>query len=38
MAVHGVLFGSYPDAAIWAFGAVMVAMLIKVEKHERDDE
>jgi hypothetical protein len=38
MVLRGVLVGSLPDAVIWAFGAVMVAMLIKVEKHERDDE
>lgn len=38
MVVHGVVAENLLDAAIWVFGAVMVAMLIKVEEHERDDE
>lgn len=38
MAVHGIVVDSYPDAVMWLFGAVMVALLIKVEEHERDDE
>lgn len=36
--VHGIVVEAYPDVVMWLFGAVMVALLIKVEKHERDDE
>lgn len=35
MAVHGVVMVSYSDAVVWLFGVIMVALLIKVEKHER---
>ena len=38
MAVHGVVMVSYSDAEIWLFGVVMVALLTKVEKHERDND
>ena len=37
-AVHGVVVGRYPDAVVWVFGVVVVALLIKVEKYERDNE
>lgn len=38
MAVHGVVIHRYPDAVIWVFGVVVVALLIIIEKHERDDD
>lgn len=38
MAVHGVVAENFPDAVVWLFGVVVVALLIKVEKYERDDE
>lgn len=38
MAVQGVVMDSYPDAVVWVFGVVVVALLIKVEKYERDNE
>lgn len=38
MAVHGVVAENLLDAAIWAFGVIVVALLIRIEKHERDDE
>lgn len=38
MEVHAVVAESLLDAVIWTFGVIMVALLIKVEKHERDDE
>lgn len=38
MAVHGVVVERYPDAVVWVFGVVVVALLIKVEKYERDNE
>lgn len=37
-AVHDVVVGLYLDAFVWAFGVMLVALLIKVEKYERDDE
>lgn len=38
MEVHAIVAGNITDALIWLFGVVVVALLIKVEKHERDDE
>ena len=38
MVVHGVVVANLLDAAIWAFGVIVVALLIRIEKHERDDE
>ena len=38
MAVHGVVVERYPDAVVWAFGVIVVALLIRIEKHERDNE
>ena len=38
MEVHALAADNFADALIWAFGVVMVAMLIKVDEHERDDE
>lgn len=38
MAVHGVVAENLLDAVAWLFGVIMVALLIMVEKHERDDE
>lgn len=38
MEVHAIVADNIADAAIWAFGVVMVALLIKVEKRERDNE
>ena len=38
MAVHGVVAENLLDAVIWVFGVVVVALLINIEKHERDNE
>lgn len=38
MEVHAVVAENIFDAAIWTFGVIMVALLIKVEKSERDNE
>lgn len=35
---HSIVAALFPDAAIWAFGVIMVALLIKVERRERDNE
>lgn len=36
--VHAIVADNIADAAIWAFGVIMVALLIKVESRERDNE
>jgi hypothetical protein len=36
--VHSIVSENLLDAVVWLFGVVMVALLIKVEKYERDDE
>ena len=36
--VHAVVAENLLDALIWLFGVVMVSLLIKVEKHERDND
>lgn len=36
--VHSIVAALFLDAVVWLFGVIMVALLIKVEKHERDDE
>ena len=36
--VHSIVAALFPDAVVWLFGVVVVALLIKVEKYERDDE
>lgn len=36
--VHSIVAYLFPDAVVWLFGAIMVALLIIIEKHERDDE
>lgn len=38
MEVHALVADLFPEALVWAFGVIMVALLINVEKHERDDE
>lgn len=38
MEVHAVVAENLLDAVIWMLGTLMVALLIKVEKHERDNE
>ena len=38
MEVHAVVAENIVDAAIWTLGVGVVALLIKVEKHERDNE
>lgn len=38
MVVHAIVADNIADALIWLFGVVVVALLIKVEKHERDNE
>ena len=36
--VHSIVAALFTDAVVWMLGTLMVALLIKVEKHERDDE
>ena len=36
--VHSIVAALFPDAVVWLFGVIMVALLIKVEKSERDNE
>lgn len=36
--VHSIVAALFPDAVIWLFGVIMVALLIKIEKRERDNE
>jgi hypothetical protein len=36
--VHSIVAVLFPDAVVWAFGVVVVALLIRIEKHERDNE
>lgn len=36
--VHSIVAALFPDAFVWLFGVIMVALLIKVEKRERDNE
>ena len=38
MEVHAVVAENLLDAVVWLFGVVMVALLIMVEKHERDND
>jgi hypothetical protein len=38
MEVHAVVAENIVDALIWTFGVIMVALLIKVEERERDNE
>ena len=38
MEVHAVVVNNIADALAWSFGVITVALLINVEKHERDDE
>lgn len=38
MEVHAVVAENIADAAIWAVGVGVVALLIKVERRERDNE
>ena len=38
MEVHAVVADLFADALVWAFGVIMVALLINVEERERDDE
>ena len=36
--VHSIVAVLFPDAVVWLFGVITVALLIKIEKHERDDD
>lgn len=36
--VHSIVAALFPDSVVWLFGAIVVALLIKVEKYERDNE
>lgn len=38
MEVHAIVADNIADALTWLFGVVVVALLIKVEKYERDNE
>lgn len=38
MEVYAVVAENIFDAAIWTLGVIIVALLIRIEKHERDDE
>ncbi len=38
MEVHALVAENISDAVVWLFSVIMVALLIKVETHERDDE
>lgn len=38
MEVHDIVAGNIADALIWAFSVIVVALLINVEEHERDNE